>query len=396
MIQMPFSEMRLIETCMQNKKIAICIDILEFQANQVLDKKWAGKFPGSLWVYYLNELCEKHGIDLCTGDLALNHVKTGYWDPKEVLIIQELKSYHGAILGIFGAQKFLQTALESPLYAYDFYDKLPSNYNEFPYRFLFSGVYGSLIPNHESGNKRLFFPSYDENNFGEITKWKKRKNLVLVAANKYYGQPIKIPLYKNPKHYLVWLRDVFKKMKSPSRREAIQKQLHDSRLDLIKFFMDREELDIYGAGWADQTHLPKKKWDCLKQSILKKNITTCPDKQLIMSSYRFAICFENISYPGYVTEKIIDCFVAGVIPVYLGAPDIADFIPSNLFIDASKFKSPQLLREHLISINETDAMSMIRSAKAFLASEAGKEFSYQGFAKKVLSLALRKDNLSAA
>jgi hypothetical protein len=183
-------------------------------------------------------------------------------------------------------------------------------------------------------------------------------------------------------------------MKSLSRREAIQNQLHDCRLDLIKFFMDCEELDIYGAGWGDQSRLPRKKWNWLKPSILKQNITTCDDKQLVMSNYRFAICFENISYPGYVTEKIIDCFVAGVIPVYLGAPDIADFIPSNLFIDASKFKSPQLLREHLISISEAEAMSMITSAKAFLASEAGKEFSYQGFAREVLSLALREDSLN--
>ena len=380
---------------MRKQKIAFCIDILEFQANQVLDKKWAGKFPGSLWVYHLNELCERHEINFCTGDLALNHVKTGYWDPKDVLIIQELKSYHGAMLGILGAQTFLQTALESPLYAYDFYDKLPSNYNEFPYRFLFSGVYGSLIPNHESGNNRLFFPSYDENNIGEINEWKKRKKLVLVAANKYYGQPIKIPLYKNPKHYLVWLRDCFRRLKSVCRNEALHKQLHDCRLDLIKFFMDVNEIDIFGTGWTDKNCLPRKKWNWLKPSILNQNITTCDDKQLVMSNYRFAICFENISYPGYVTEKIIDCFVAGVIPVYLGAPDIADFIPSNLFIDASKFKSPQLLREHLISISETDAMSMIRSAKAFLSSEAGQEFSYQGFARKVLSLVLNKDITNA-
>jgi hypothetical protein len=333
-------------------------------------------------------------ISICTGDIALNHVKTGYWDAHDVLIIQELNSYHGTILRKLGAHPFMLTAFESPLYAYQFYDSLPSNYKDFSCRMLFSGVYGSLIPLHNPGNNTLFFPSFDLNNVGQIIGWGERKNLVLVAANKYYDQPIKVPFYKNPKYYLVWLRDIFQKMKSLSRREAIQNQLHDCRLDLIKFFMDCEELDIYGAGWGDQSRLPRKKWNWLKPSILKQNITTCDDKQLVMSNYRFAICFENISYPGYVTEKIIDCFVAGVIPVYLGAPDIADFIPSNLFIDASKFKSPQLLREHLISISEAEAMSMITSAKAFLASEAGKEFSYQGFAREVLSLALREDSLN--
>lgn len=375
--------------------IAICIDIPEFQANQLLNKDWASKFPGALWLSYLNDICYKLGINLCTGDIALNHVKTGYWDARDVLIIQELKSYHGTMLREYGAQSFMLTAFESPLYAYEFYDSLHSYYKEFVFRFLFSGVYGSLIPAYESGNNILFFPSYDENDPGEIIDWAKRKKLVLVAANKYYSQPIKIPCYKNPKHYLVWLRDLFKRLKSISRREAIQNQLHDARLDLIKFFMDADELDVYGIGWTDQSRLPIEKWNWLKSSILKKNITSCDDKQMVMSNYRFAICYENISYPGYVTEKIIDCFVAGVIPIYLGAPDIADFIPSNLFIDASKFKAPQFLREHLISISEAEAMSMITSAKAFLASEAGKEFSYQGFARKVLSLVLGKDILNA-
>lgn len=380
---------------MKDKKIAFCIDIIEFQGNQVFDEDWAKKFPGSLWLYHLYQLCIHLEISLCSGDIALNHVKTGYWDARDVLLIQELNSYHGSMLRKLGARPLLLTAFESPLYAYQFYDSLPFNYKEFSCRILFSGVYGSLIPVHKPGNNTLFFPSFDQNNVGQIIDWEKRKNLVLVAANKYYGQPIKIPLYKNPKYYLVWLRDIFQKMKSLSRRKAIQNQLHDIRLDLIKFFIDCEELDIYGAGWIDQSRLPKKKWDWLKKSILKQNITTCPNKQLVMSNYRFAICFENISYPGYVTEKIIDCFVAGVIPVYYGAPDIADFIPSNLFIDASKFKSPQLLREHLISISETDAMSMIRSAKAFLSSEAGHKFSYQGFARKVLSLILKKDIINA-
>jgi hypothetical protein len=373
--------------------IAICNDIQEFHANQLLNMDWAVKFPGSLWVYYLNHLCCGQGINLCTGDIALNHVKTGYWDAHDVLIVQELNSYHGTMLRRLGAHPFMLTAFESPLYAYQFYDLLASNYKDFSCRVLFSGVYGSLIPVHNPGNNTLFFPSFDQNNTGEIADWGGRKNLVLVAANKYYGQPIKIPLYKNPKHYLVWLRDCFRRLKSVCRNEALHKQLHDSRLDLIKFFMDVNELDIYGRGWTDKNRLPRKKWNWLKPSILKQNITTCDDKQLVMSNYRFAICFENISYPGYVTEKIIDCFVAGVIPVYLGAPDIADFIPSNLFIDASKFKSPQLLREHLISISETEAMSMIRSAKTFLSSEAGQEFSYQGFARKVLSLALKDHSL---
>lgn len=38
--------------------------------------------------------------------------------------------------------------------------------------------------------------------------------------------------------------------------------------------------------------------------------------------YKFTFAIENSSYPGYVTEKIIDPMVAHSIPIYWGSPDI--------------------------------------------------------------------------
>src|SRR5208283_3756739 len=38
--------------------------------------------------------------------------------------------------------------------------------------------------------------------------------------------------------------------------------------------------------------------------------------------HQFSICFENNSYPGYCTEKIMDAFLVDSLPVYWGAPDI--------------------------------------------------------------------------
>lgn len=36
----------------------------------------------------------------------------------------------------------------------------------------------------------------------------------------------------------------------------------------------------------------------------------------IISNYKFNICFENSSYPGYYTEKLLHAKVAGCIPIY--------------------------------------------------------------------------------
>lgn len=40
--------------------------------------------------------------------------------------------------------------------------------------------------------------------------------------------------------------------------------------------------------------------------------------------YRYSIVVENCIYPGYYTEKIIDCFATGCIPIYYGDPYIGD------------------------------------------------------------------------
>lgn len=61
---------------------------------------------------------------------------------------------------------------------------------------------------------------------------------------------------------------------------------------------------------------------------------------------RFSLCFENSSYPGYCTEKIMHGFIAKTVPIYWGSPTVTmdfqegsfisrhDFISDNEFIDA--------------------------------------------------------------
>ena len=49
----------------------------------------------------------------------------------------------------------------------------------------------------------------------------------------------------------------------------------------------------------------------------KNNIgTSVNDKIEWLKSYKFNICFENSSYPGYLTEKLFDAFMGGCVPIY--------------------------------------------------------------------------------
>lgn len=43
-----------------------------------------------------------------------------------------------------------------------------------------------------------------------------------------------------------------------------------------------------------------------------------------LCDYMFSVAIENGQYETYFTEKLLDCFATGTIPVYLGAPDIGN------------------------------------------------------------------------
>jgi len=50
-----------------------------------------------------------------------------------------------------------------------------------------------------------------------------------------------------------------------------------------------------------------------------------PHKEAALNDYMFSVAIENGSYATYFTEKILDCFATGTIPLYRGAPDIGDY-----------------------------------------------------------------------
>jgi hypothetical protein len=102
-----------------------------------------------------------------------------------------------------------------------------------------------------------------------------------------------------------------------------------------------------------------------------------------MANYKFALCFENLEFHGYVTEKVIDCLLAGVVPIYWGAPDIQEFIPEGCFIDARKFSSLEVLDAHLGKISEVEWMEILSYGRAFLQSIAGQRYSNTGFAERM-------------
>ena len=92
------------------------------------------------------------------------------------------------------------------------------------------------------------------------------------------------------------------------------------------------------------------------------NNDTCPksgrrkcDKVVMAGAYKFVFAFENTEESHYVTEKVYTGLRSGAIPIYKGAPEVLEHVPSVLsggssVILADGFDGPKALGEHLQSL----------------------------------------------
>jgi hypothetical protein len=178
------------------------------------------------------------------------------------------------------------------------------------------------------------------------------------------------------------------------------RELYTERLKALEFFSRTNEIDLYGIGWSEPSHrLGKTALPYtvrrINKYLLKQWQRVFPDKLLTaarsvyrgatsskaetLSKYKFALCYENMILRGWITEKIFDCFFAGTIPVYWGAPEITDHIPENCFIDKRKFETYDELRDFLRSLSEEEITAYRENARDYVTSKKFDPFRKQEF-----------------
>lgn len=71
-------------------------------------------------------------------------------------------------------------------------------------------------------------------------------------------------------------------------------------------------------------------------------------KIALYAQYKFIIAFENSVLEDYVTEKLYDPLYAGTVPIYLGAPNVEDYLPgTDCIVRADQFETPKELAKYL-------------------------------------------------
>jgi hypothetical protein len=118
------------------------------------------------------------------------------------------------------------------------------------------------------------------------------------------------------------------------------------------------------------------------------------DKYETLSRYTFSLTYENQVLDGWINEKLFDAMLVGTVPVYLGAPDITDWVPEECFIDQRRFDGYAELRDHLRSLGPAEIRGYREAARAFLVSERFRPFRKETFADKFVGSVERDLQLS--
>lgn len=159
--------------------------------------------------------------------------------------------------------------------------------------------------------------------------------------------------------------------------KRVPNELYSKRIEAMAALAKTGVVDLYGRGWAKWWSRASMWWPYWKhrRALMSIYKGACASKYDVLGKYHFSLCFENMAMQGYVTEKIFDCFYAGVIPLYWGASDIQDLIPEDAYIDCRKFSSWGTVLRHVESVTEEEILQMREKGRAFVQGRGSLKYS---------------------
>jgi hypothetical protein len=171
-------------------------------------------------------------------------------------------------------------------------------------------------------------------------------------------------------------------------------ELYSARREVIRWYERHHPdlFDLYGIGWEQPG--PGEPVKDLVSRLTRRFAADRPSfpawrgpvesKLPTLSQYRFGVAFENSrDIVGYITEKPFDCMFAGSVPIYWGAPNMTDHVPTGCFVDRTAFGGWDELHEHLVTMDEDTYRSHLDAIDDFLASERAYLFTADYFADQI-------------
>ncbi|MCA1646133.1 MAG: hypothetical protein LC797_11950, partial [Chloroflexi bacterium] len=273
-----------------------------------------------------------------------------------------------------GARPAALVSFEPPVIAWSLYHGLGTLSLRFPHTFLFEGARERVAPTTRF--HPLHFPQPCPHPRPTGRSWSMRRFMVMINSNKA------LPRWRDPARWLDRPREVsVKRALAGLRYRPIARDRYLARLRAIEAFAGLDDFDLFGEGWSTRHPAVEASLHAAAERVYRG---TVPDKLALLAGYRFGLVFENTRFPGYISEKLFDCLFARCIPIYSGAPDVAQYVPPAAFIDAREFRNFTELERFLRGITEADAKRYVDAGHSFLASAAYESFCADRFARDMV------------
>jgi hypothetical protein len=156
-------------------------------------------------------------------------------------------------------------------------------------------------------------------------------------------------------------------------------ELYTEERKVAEFFTAAagDSFDLFGWGWSP--------------TLDRRAGEPVPGRVDCLKRYRFSFCYETVKgWGGFVTGKIFDSFAAGCVPIYRGAPDIAESIPRDCFIAREDFGREEELHAFLREMPEGIHEGYLERIQAFLSSEGAVQYSAEHFVRTFVELVGRR------
>lgn len=322
------------------------------------------------WEYHLKELLNKENIDIHTYDLV------SIEEADYVLVFDNIFYQNVDIMwNIYHNKK----CDKSVYINYEPISGHAKNHDELGMRHL-ANIFNRIVTfDDDLVDNKKFIKGNIANFFGEELEYKKdfkeRKFLTMITNNTNSDSIIQ---FLNKYNYTDYYNKKIIKEDSHS--------IYGERKKVANYFRRKckNDFDLYGAFWG-------KKYNDVLKGIVKRD-----EKINVLSKYKFAISYDSYTNQnGYVSEKIFDCFMAKVVPVYLGADNVYEYIPKECFIDKRDFKNYDELYNFLKNMSEDTYEKYIKNIEKFLHSNKYKKiFSSESSARSIKKALLGGNKIS--
>lgn len=231
--------------------------------------------------------------------------------------------------------------------------------------------YFKKIFTYDVQNKENYIEFFDTSCFEEIVKTipQKNKNIVMITSNK---------------------------------RSAYKNELYSKRYKLIKYLEKnyKKNFNLYGQGWNQPPIYVDSRKDISFEKIIDfllkklrfnnkayilKDIYkgTIKNKYDVLKKHNFSICIQNTYEKNSFYSPIFESFYCSCIPIYQGASNIEDHVPTNCFIDLRNFRKFDLLLNFINNLSMQEILKYKDNIYNYLNSNKHKKFTNEYQAQKI-------------